>query len=130
MQDVIKRIHDYSLEDLKNFRKIASPTTGHPEYNLNNRIECTTGLLGQGFATSIGMAIGEKACGLPLFSFVCRCATPRKIPIVTMTDTKVSIELIDKTAGALPPPCPVSYFLSGIKGIISFASLGTDMVCR
>lgn len=53
-------LDDYSLEDLKNFRKIASPTTGHPEYNLNNRIECTTGLLGQGFATSIGMAIGEK----------------------------------------------------------------------
>lgn len=53
-------LDDYSLEDLKNFRKIASPTTGHPEYNLNNRIECTTGPLGQGFATSIGMAIGEK----------------------------------------------------------------------
>ena len=53
-------LDEYSIEDLKNFRKIGSNTPGHPEYNLNNRIEVTTGPLGEGFATSVGMAIGEK----------------------------------------------------------------------
>lgn len=53
-------LDEYSLEELKNFRKIASSCPGHPEYNLNRRVECTTGPLGQGFATSVGMAIAEK----------------------------------------------------------------------
>ena len=53
-------LDEYNIEELKNYRKISSPLTGHPEYNLNNRIEVTTGPLGQGFATSVGMAIGEK----------------------------------------------------------------------
>ena len=51
---------EYTIEDLKEYRKITSSLSGHPEYNLNNRIEVTTGPLGQGFATSVGMAIGEK----------------------------------------------------------------------
>lgn len=53
-------LDEYTLEDLKNFRHIGSNTPGHPEYNLNNRIEVTSGPLGEGFATSVGMAIGEK----------------------------------------------------------------------
>lgn len=53
-------LDEYSLEELKNFRKIGSSCPGHPEYNLNRRVECTTGPLGQGFATSVGMAIAEK----------------------------------------------------------------------
>ena len=53
-------LDDYSIDELKKFRQLNSNLTGHPEYNLNNRIECTTGPLGQGFATSIGMAIAEK----------------------------------------------------------------------
>lgn len=48
---------DYNKNDLKNFRTIYSHTSGHPEYNLDKRIECTTGPLGQGFATAVGMAI-------------------------------------------------------------------------
>ena len=53
-------LDEFGIEELKNFRKISSSTSGHPEYNLNNRIEMTTGPLGQGFATAVGMAIGEK----------------------------------------------------------------------
>lgn len=53
-------LDEFSIEELKNFRKISYSTSGHPEYNLNNRIEATTGSFGQGFATSVGMAIGEK----------------------------------------------------------------------
>lgn len=53
-------LDEYTIDDLKNFRHIGSNTPGHPEYNLNNRIEVTAGPLGEGFATSVGMAIGEK----------------------------------------------------------------------
>ncbi len=53
-------LDDFTIEELKNYRKIASPTSGHPEYDLNHRIEMTTGPLGQGFASAVGMAIGEK----------------------------------------------------------------------
>ena len=51
---------DYTIEELKSFRHINSPAPGHPELNINKRIEATTGSLGQGFATAVGLAIGEK----------------------------------------------------------------------
>jgi len=51
---------DFSIDDLKKFRRVNSQTPGHPELNINKRIEMTTGALGQGFATSVGMAIAEK----------------------------------------------------------------------
>lgn len=51
---------DFTIEDLQKFRHINSQTPGHPELNINKRIECTTGSLGQGFATSVGMALAEK----------------------------------------------------------------------
>ncbi len=51
---------DYNMNDLKKFRTMYSNTPGHPEYDLEHRIECTTGPLGQGFATAVGMAIAEK----------------------------------------------------------------------
>ena len=51
---------DYSIEDLKKFRHLDSATPGHPELNIDRRIEATTGALGQGFATAVGMSLAEK----------------------------------------------------------------------
>src|SRR5882757_6266690 len=49
-----------TLDDLKKFRQIDSKTPGHPEYRLTSGVETTTGPLGQGVATSVGMAMGSK----------------------------------------------------------------------
>ena len=49
-----------TLDDIRRFRQFGSKAPGHPEYRLVSGVETTTGPLGQGIATSVGMAIGER----------------------------------------------------------------------
>jgi len=49
-----------SMDDLRNFRQMGAPTAGHPEYGHAPGIETTTGPLGQGIATAVGMALAER----------------------------------------------------------------------
>ena len=49
-----------TLDDLKNFRQLGSPTAGHPEFGHAPGIETTTGPLGQGIAVAAGMAMGAR----------------------------------------------------------------------
>src|SRR5512145_2105343 len=49
-----------TLDDIRRFRQLDSRCAGHPEYRWTSGVETTTGPLGQGVATSVGMAIASK----------------------------------------------------------------------
>jgi transketolase len=49
-----------SLDDIRRFRQLDSKAPGHPEYHWVSGVETTSGPLGQGVATSVGMAVGQK----------------------------------------------------------------------
>ncbi|HZY02794.1 MAG TPA: transketolase [Anaeromyxobacteraceae bacterium] len=65
-----------TLDDIRRFRQLGSKAPGHPEYHWVSGVETTTGPLGQGIATSVGMAIAEKWLaarynrpGFPIFDY-------------------------------------------------------------
>ncbi|MBI5236290.1 MAG: transketolase [Deltaproteobacteria bacterium] len=67
---------DMPLDQLEKFRQWGSHTPGHPEYDIERGIETTTGPLGQGFATGVGMAMAQRYLssfynrpGYPLFDY-------------------------------------------------------------
>lgn len=52
--------YDLTLDDLQKFRQIDSKCPGHPEYGKTPGVDCTTGMLGQGLATAVGIALSER----------------------------------------------------------------------
>lgn len=62
---------DIALEDLKNFRQLGAKTAGHPEYGHLDGIDMTTGPLGQGITSAVGMALAERMLAAKYGEDVC-----------------------------------------------------------
>lgn len=62
---------DICLDDLKNFRQLGAKTAGHPEYGHLAGIDMTTGPLGQGITSAVGMALAERSIAAKYGEDVC-----------------------------------------------------------
>ena len=62
---------DISIDDLKNFRQLGAKTAGHPEYGHLSGIDMTTGPLGQGITSAVGMALAERVLAAKYGDDVC-----------------------------------------------------------
>ena len=62
---------DIDIEDIKNFRQLGAKTAGHPEYGHLAGIDMTTGPLGQGITSSVGMALAERMLAAKYGEDVC-----------------------------------------------------------
>ena len=73
-----------SMDDIKSFRQLDSHCPGHPEYHLTSGVETTTGPLGQGIATSVGMAVAGKwlqaRYGSQVYDFDTYAIARRRLP--------------------------------------------------
>lgn len=56
----LSQFEDVTLDEMKKFRQLHSKTPGHPEYGYTKGVDATTGPLGQGISTAVGMALAER----------------------------------------------------------------------
>lgn len=63
---------DITLEDIKNFRQFGAKTAGHPEYGHLDGIDMTTGPLGQGISSAVGMALAERMINAKYGNALCQ----------------------------------------------------------
>ena len=68
------------LDDIKKFRQLDSRCAGHPEYRWTSGVETTTGPLGNGVATSVGMAMAGKWLAATTTGPISRCSTTTSTP--------------------------------------------------
>ncbi|MBR6356110.1 MAG: transketolase, partial [Alphaproteobacteria bacterium] len=62
---------DITLDDIKNFRQLGAKTAGHPEYGHLSGIDMTTGPLGQGISSAVGMALAERVINAKFGNDLC-----------------------------------------------------------
>jgi transketolase len=90
--------YNITLEDLENFRQLGSKTAGHPEYDLQDGIETTTGPLGQGFTNAVGCAIEGKMMAQ---RFNTKDATLFDYTVYTLMGDGCNMEGISYEAGSM-----------------------------